>query len=230
MNNHLTIRSADISDIRYIVKLMEDSINDNAQGFRADAIESNKKFAERLIKSRLGGGKSDLLVGELNGMIIAVCGLDQDGMQKTRNIVQKILSSSENIPEIARLHVDKDMKGKGYGRAMVDNILHLAKDKNSNAVQLHVTDTQKSAIHLYKKMGFEPFNNLAAQSWKSIKQKDNGSLRFLMEDGREYPTNFFYRDLQDIPKQSLNVIPIDNNPNISQIAQLDLTKAAALVR
>jgi ribosomal protein S18 acetylase RimI-like enzyme len=143
--NTLTIRSMTRADLSKALEVVESSIDKNPDGFRKNPKESNEAFMLRLMRLReqkLG----DCLVGEVDGNIIAVGGLDPHGMQK-RNPKGK-------RPEIARVHVAEEYHGKGIGYAMLLTLIDLAKLRGYWKTLLHVTKTQDSAIRLYDGLGF----------------------------------------------------------------------------
>ena len=57
--------------------------------------------------------------------------------------------------DVATLAVRADMRGKGYGRAMFENMLARAKSEGAKSVTLDVRDTNFAAIKLYESFGFK---------------------------------------------------------------------------
>ena len=57
--------------------------------------------------------------------------------------------------ELCKLHVHPRFQGFGYGKKLSHDLLEQAQKKSFKVVELHVTETQKAAIGLYKKLGFQ---------------------------------------------------------------------------
>lgn len=56
--------------------------------------------------------------------------------------------------QIANIAVRADMRGKGYGRALMQNLLELARSAGVKRITLEVKDTNERAVNLYKSLGF----------------------------------------------------------------------------
>lgn len=166
MTDSLKITSASADDVDHVAAMIRQSISENPKGFLREPAEKHADYVERLLeahKQRKGG----YLVGRVKDEIVAVGGLDpkHEGAK----------SPLDALPEIARLHVRTAMQGRGYGIAMVKALEALATEFGYQGVQLHVTKTQKAAIAVYQKQGFNVF-------------RDHTSV---MEDGQEFPTLYF---------------------------------------
>lgn len=57
------------------------------------------------------------------------------------------------------LYVKPEMRGKGIGRALLDKIILLAKERNYGRVEWSVLDWNTSAIEFYKKIGARPMED-----------------------------------------------------------------------
>ena len=53
------------------------------------------------------------------------------------------------------LFVKPDFRGKGIGKALLEKIISIAKERNYGRVEWSVLDWNESAIDFYKKMGAE---------------------------------------------------------------------------
>lgn len=53
------------------------------------------------------------------------------------------------------LYVKPDFRGKGIGKALLEKIISIAKERNYGRVEWSVLDWNESAIDFYKKMGAE---------------------------------------------------------------------------
>lgn len=56
--------------------------------------------------------------------------------------------------QIANIAVRSDMRGKGVGRQLMQELLKLAKDNGVKRITLEVKDVNVRAINLYKSLGF----------------------------------------------------------------------------
>ena len=58
--------------------------------------------------------------------------------------------------------------GLGIGRAMIEKLFEVAREKGFEQMELEVVADNKKAIHLYKSMGFEIYGTFP----KNMKYKD----------------------------------------------------------
>ncbi len=56
------------------------------------------------------------------------------------------------------LFVDPTYRGKGYGKALLETLIQLAKDRDCGRVEWSVLDWNTSAISFYESMGAKPMN------------------------------------------------------------------------
>jgi len=67
---------------------------------------------------------------------------------------------SEKVSEMKRLYVKPDYRGKGLGRALVDELIKEAREKGYHLMRLDTHPWMKEAEELYKSVGFyeiEPY-------------------------------------------------------------------------
>lgn len=57
------------------------------------------------------------------------------------------------------LYVKPEMRGKGIGKALLDKIIQLAKERNYGRVEWSVLDWNEPAINFYKKIGAKPLDD-----------------------------------------------------------------------
>jgi len=57
------------------------------------------------------------------------------------------------------LYVKPDMRGKGIGKALLDKIIHIAKERKFGRVEWSVLDWNEQAIDFYKKIGAKPLED-----------------------------------------------------------------------
>jgi len=74
------------------------------------------------------------------------------------------------------LAVDKDHRGKGVGRSLLEATVQLARERGSNSLQLEVSSTNIFAIRLYETFGF----NLRARR-RAYYEDGNDALVYSLE-------------------------------------------------
>lgn len=57
------------------------------------------------------------------------------------------------------LYVKPDLRGKGIGKALLDKIISIAKERNYGRVEWSVLDWNEPAIDFYKKIGAKPLDD-----------------------------------------------------------------------
>jgi ribosomal protein S18 acetylase RimI-like enzyme len=66
-----------------------------------------------------------------------------------------LLKKSETIFELGKMAVNDKAQGNGVGTILLEHCLETAKQKNIKTLILYSNTILKSAIHLYKKYGFQ---------------------------------------------------------------------------
>lgn len=64
----------------------------------------------------------------------------------------------EDYLMLSLIHVEKEQRGKGYGKKLMDFVIEEAKEKGLELVALGVYKTNEVAIALYEKCGFTIFD------------------------------------------------------------------------
>lgn len=62
--------------------------------------------------------------------------------------------SADVALELERIYFIKEASGKGFGKKVIDFVLHFAKQKRKNIIWLKAMDSS-AAVDFYKKMGFQ---------------------------------------------------------------------------
>ena len=99
--------------------------------------DSDKKLAENPYAIVDNGGCILSLVDE--GNVVAVCALFRD---------------SEHCYQLARMAVDTQVRGKGYGNFLMQAVIAKAKELGATSLFLHSNTKLEAAIALYRKHGF----------------------------------------------------------------------------
>jgi len=65
-----------------------------------------------------------------------------------------IRRQDDGVAELKRMYLVPRYQGKGYGRALMERAIGLAKELGYRKIRLDTLDTMLPAIHLYKTYGF----------------------------------------------------------------------------
>lgn len=125
-------------DTQAIKALYAKSIAENPQGFIQD-LSYHGCIVEMFETFKANGGDVCLLQAESRELL---------GMGALRKV-------TDHKAELCKLHLNSQYHGKGYGKKMALQLLDMAKQKGFKVVELHVTTSQKAAIGLYEKLGFD---------------------------------------------------------------------------
>jgi ribosomal protein S18 acetylase RimI-like enzyme len=115
----------------------------------AESPEELKRTTVKEYSSRLGtGGADNFVIGAFDGeQLVGMTGFYRDAFLKRRH-----------IGHIWGVFVSPAARGKGMGRALVEEVVKSAKAlPGLRSVRLMVAVTQKAARHLYKDVGFREF-------------------------------------------------------------------------
>ena len=100
--------------------------------------EMDKKHLEHPQKNIIEPG------GEIYSVI-------EDGIVKG---VCALVFHEEGVYELAKMAVEKESRGKGYGNLLMEAIIEDARVKNAEKIVILSNTQLKAAINLYKKYGF----------------------------------------------------------------------------
>ncbi|MEI6462243.1 MAG: GNAT family N-acetyltransferase [bacterium] len=108
----------------------------------------NFKFDLDVVKERfkrdLDTRRKDYYLAILNEKVIGVC-----AMTYREDIWDG------NIASIEELVVDKDFRGKGLGKKLLEYITQIAKEKNCYSIELHSNMKRLDAHRFYENNGFD---------------------------------------------------------------------------
>lgn len=62
---------------------------------------------------------------------------------------------SEEIAEMKRMYIQKEFRGKGWGKRLIEELLEHAKKLNYTSIRLDTLPQMKEAIRLYTAFGFK---------------------------------------------------------------------------
>lgn len=144
MDNKILIRAAKEEDTPAIFSLIKELAEFEKL---SDQIETTEN---ELRKTLFGENKFvEILIAEYDKKIVG------------QAIFLKNFSTFLGKPGIylEDLYVKPEMRGKGIGRALLDKIILLAKERNYGRVEWSVLDWNTSAIEFYKKIGARPMED-----------------------------------------------------------------------
>ena len=92
-----------------------------------------------ILEDELKANNSSYLVAKLNNEIVGFAGI-------------KMIAEEANIMNIV---VKKNYRNKGIASILLQNLMHLEKEKKATSITLEVMEENYPAIHLYKKFCFK---------------------------------------------------------------------------
>ncbi len=92
----------------------------------------------------------DVIVAELNGELVGTVVLFPAKVLGYQGLVEDELE----YPELRKLAVSNNVRGKGIAKALVNECIKRSKEKGYTAMGLHTADFMESAVKLYENIGF----------------------------------------------------------------------------
>ena len=79
---------------------------------------------------------------------------EEDGRILAMGAIRKI---DRHTCEVKRMRTDPEFQGKGYGKAILSELIRSAKEKDYRKMILETSDKQIAAINLYRNSGFSEY-------------------------------------------------------------------------
>ena len=117
-------------------------------------------FIEQIIS-----GNREVFILSVDGEYIAECDLVYDNPEYATCPGERLYFS--------RLIVKKEERGRGYGEAISQFMLNLAKDKGFAEIALGVDCDNTATVNLYKKLGFEIYEEAEDKDGKFYRMEKN---------------------------------------------------------
>ncbi len=108
--------------------------------------------SEEMVREAIHEG--GLIIGEVRGRIISAIILNHDADPAYDSLKWQIEAKPEQVTIMHALRVSPEFSGRGYGRAMVDHCIALARNARQKAIRLDTLDENTIAQKLYLSMGF----------------------------------------------------------------------------
>ena len=103
----------------------------------------------QLFIEQIKAGVRDVFILTVDGEYIAECDLVYDNPEYATLLDERLY--------LSRLIVKKTQRGRGYGKAISEYILALAKEKGYREIALGVNCDNTAAVQLYKNLGFSVY-------------------------------------------------------------------------
>ncbi len=149
----LNIEKAKSTDFESIKNLMLNALKDDPFGFSVayeEYLFNGKEWWEKYISPYYLGFGDVMFVAKVNNTAVGIIGVIYERRERKKHTAS-----------IVWLYVNKDNRGKGTGKLLLESALEDIKTKNSVIkVTLLVNNTQEYALNLYKKYRFESSGTL----------------------------------------------------------------------
>jgi len=151
--SNLNIRIATTEDAALIADLSQRTFYDT---FAAANTKANmdkflrEQFSRELLIEEVGAPGNIFLLAEYNGQIAGYARLREDNNPPE-------LAGSATL-EIARIYAVQEMIGMGIGKALMQQSVDIAREKNKKLIWLGVWEKNQPAIDFYTRWGFEKFS------------------------------------------------------------------------
>ena len=122
----------------------------------------NSPYTQTFIE-QIKAGVRDVFILTVDGEYIAECDLVYDNTEYGTIPGKRLY--------ISRLIVKKEQRGKGYGKAISEYILDLAKEKGYREIVLGVNRDNTAAVHLYTDFGFTAYEEAEDADGKFYKME-----------------------------------------------------------
>jgi predicted N-acetyltransferase YhbS len=119
--------------------------------YRAVMPEHWYLYRDNILATLADHSPAQQIVAEVDRKIVGAVLLYPAGFQEP---VFDGLSRANPWPVVRLLAVPPEFRGRGIGRALMDECVRRAVDIGSSAIMLHSSDTMESAVGLYLRMGF----------------------------------------------------------------------------
>lgn len=149
MNQAVIVRTAAANDIAAIKPLKEQ--------IHSIHVEGNPKHFCKLKEGEIEAFFKELMLRENTRVLVALMGEKTAGyivlMLFTRNALPG--HNSRNVLLVDEICVDRQMRGKGVGTALMQSAKEVAQELGANSIELGVWEFNRDAIAFYEHMGMK---------------------------------------------------------------------------
>ncbi len=175
-SENLEIKKCTIASLNELQKISVQTFSDSFrhQNNPADFDDYlNFAFSKKQIQIQLANPASQFYFCYLNE---ALCGY----LKINFSDAQTDIYDPESL-EVQRIYVDKNLKGKGLGKALMNHAFQIGEMHRLKYIWLGVWDKNPEAIAFYKKLGFDQFDK------HSFKIGEDLQTDILMKLSLSYP-------------------------------------------
>lgn len=144
----IKISPGQITDTENVKQIMLYALENDPDAFTSTRFEfqfTSPEWWQKYLDKYLSGGFNTLFLAKKGEEIVGMIGVVQNSGSKVRH-----------VGNIYWMWVKQDARGKGLGKDLLKRALdHVEKNPEIRKVNLSVVSSQKPAIELYKKFGFE---------------------------------------------------------------------------
>jgi ribosomal protein S18 acetylase RimI-like enzyme len=151
--NDISVKEASTTDAGMIADLSRQTFYDSFAG------DNTPENMDQFMKEQFTREKLMEEVGAAgNIFLLAYAGDKVVGYVRLRETTNPLLIANGPAIEIARIYVVQHSIGKGVGRALMQQSIEIAREKNAEVIWLGVWEKNQKAITFYTKWGFEKFS------------------------------------------------------------------------
>lgn len=149
LGRDVVLRSAEISDAEALIEYLKITTGETPYLIREpEEVTITLEQEKRFIESKINAERELMLVATIDGKHIGNCSLMSIAPYKRY----------AHRCEVA-IALYQEYCGCGIGKAMMQTVLDVAKELGYEQAELEVISDNKSAIELYKKIGFEKYGS-----------------------------------------------------------------------
>jgi len=150
--NEIVIKEATIAEAALIADLSRQTF------YEAFAADNTKENMDQFMNEPFNRQKLIEEVGaEGNTFLLAYQDNEAVGYVRMREATDPMLTENGPAIEIARIYAVQKSIGRGVGKALMQQCISLAKERDARVIWLGVWEKNQRAIAFYTKYGFEKF-------------------------------------------------------------------------
>jgi len=139
MNNNIMIRKAIPADLPDVYRLI--------CALESDTLE-HESFSH-IFEENLKSNYCYYLVAEIEGIIAGFISLQ----------IQQLLHHSGAVGEIQEFYMDKEYRGKGIGRRLMDEVKRYAMERQLKSLEVTSNKRRTENVDVYESLGFKLTHN-----------------------------------------------------------------------
>lgn len=152
--NEIVIKEATTAEAGLIADLSRQTF------YETFAAVNTKENMDQFMNEQFSREKLMEEVGmEGNTFLLAYDGDEAVGYARMRETTNPLLTTNGNAVEIARIYAVQKSIGRGVGKALMQQCINKAKERNAGLIWLGVWEKNHKAIAFYTKWGFEKFGD-----------------------------------------------------------------------